>query len=256
MTEDKATKIALVTGGNRGIGKDVAVSLSRVGIDVILTYHSNQREADNVVDEIRKLGGKAAAVQFDLSQTAFIDPFLDRLRSMLRNSFDTEKIDFLINNAGFGRVIPIEKLTEDDFDAFLNVHYKGVVFLTQKALSMMNDGGSVVCITAAGDRFHVPGYAVYSSCKGAIEVFSRYVAKEYGPRGIRANTVAPGGIETDFAGAIIRNTPALQEYIKTETALGRVGMPDDIGSVVAFLCSKDSKWVSGQRLEVTGGYRL
>ena len=256
MATDQVRKVALVTGGNRGLGKDIAISLSRTGIDIVLTYNTNKQEGENVAEEIRSLGHKALAVQFDVSQTRFFDAFLNHLRPILRNSFDTEKIDFLINNAGFGKTIPIEKLTENDFDAFLNVHFKGVVFLTQKVLSMMNDGGSVVFITAAGDRYNVHGYAVYSSCKGAIEVFSRYVAKEYGPRGIRANTVAPGGIVTDFNEAAIRSNPKAQEFIKAQTAMGRLGAPHDIGGVVAFLCSEDSKWLTGQRLEVTGGFNL
>jgi NAD(P)-dependent dehydrogenase (short-subunit alcohol dehydrogenase family) len=250
------SKTVLVTGGSRGLGRDIAMSLSRRGINVVLTYQTDKQAGDSVVNEIRGLGGMAAALQFDVSRISSFDAFLDHLRSVLRESFHTEKIDFLINNAGFGRAILIETLTQDDFDAFLNVHFKGVVFLTQKALAMMNDGGGVVFITAAGDRYNVPGYAVYASCKGAVEVFSRYVAKEYGPRGIRANTVAPGGIETDFNGGAIRNNPLLREFIKTQTAMGRIGAPDDIGGVVAFLCSEDAKWLTGQRLEVTGGFNL
>ncbi|WP_277182531.1 SDR family NAD(P)-dependent oxidoreductase, partial [Caballeronia sp. BR00000012568055] len=170
--------------------------------------------------------------------------------------WNTNAIDFLVNNAGIGAAVPIDKISEEMFDTFLNVHFKGVLFLTQKSLNIMNDGGGVVFITAAATRFVVPGYATYAACKSAVETFSRYVAKEYGARGIRANVVAPGGIETDFAGAVIRNTPQLQDYVKAQTALGRVGQVDDIGGVVAFLCTSDAKWINGQRIEVTGGIHL
>ena len=254
--ETKIKKIALITGGSRGLGKDMALALARAGIDVVLTYHTNQQAGERVVAAIRELGGKAVALQFDVSQIATFDGFLERLQATLRETWNTEQVDFLINNAGIGKTISIANLTENDFDTLLNIHFKGVVFLTQKTLVMMNDGGGVVFITAASDRYIVPGYSAYAACKGAVEVFARYVAKEYGARGIRANTVAPGGIETDFNNAAIRSNPKLQEFIKAQTALGRVGAPDDIGGVVSFLCSDDAKWLNGQRLEVTGGFNL
>ena len=256
MPENQVEKVALITGGSRGLGKDIALSLARLGIGVILTYHSNKQEGDRVVDTIRGVGGKAVAVQFDVSRISLFDAFLEQLKAVLSETWNTGRVDFLINNAGIGKTIPIANLTEDDFDTLLNIHFKGVVFLTQKTLSMMNDGGAVVFITAAGDRYNVPGYAAYASCKGAVEVFARYVAKEYGPRGIRANTVAPGGIATDFNNAAIRSNPQLQEFIKAQTALGRIGAPHDIGGVVAFLCGNDARWLTGQRLEVTGGFNL
>ena len=232
--ETKIKKIALITGGSRGLGKDMALALARGGIDVVLTYHTNQQAGERVVAAIRELGGKAVALQFDVSQIATFDGFLERLQAALRETWNTEQVDFLINNAGIGKTISIANLT----------------------LVMMNDGGGVVFITAASDRYIVPGYSAYAACKGAVEVFARYVAKEYGARGIRANTVAPGGIETDFNNAAIRSNPKLQEFIKAQTALGRVGAPDDIGGVVSFLCSDDAKWLNGQRLEVTGGFNL
>jgi NAD(P)-dependent dehydrogenase (short-subunit alcohol dehydrogenase family) len=257
MTSDQTKKIALVTGGNRGLGKDMALSLARAGMDVVLTFNSNQAEGEAVVEEIRALGRRAAALAFDLTDIAAIDGFIDQLKAVLRGDFDgAERIDFLVNNAGVGRSIPIEQLTEADFDLFANVHFKGVLFLTQKALRMTNDGGGVVFITAAADRYNVPGYGLYASCKGAIEVFSRYVAKEYGPRGIRSNTLAPGGVATDFAGAAIRNTPALQQMVIAQTAMGRLADPHDIGGLVTLLCSDDARWLTGQRLEATGGYNL
>jgi NAD(P)-dependent dehydrogenase (short-subunit alcohol dehydrogenase family) len=255
MAETK--KIALVTGGNRGLGKDMALSLARMGMDVVLTFNSNLAEGEAVAEEIRALGGRGAALPFDLTDIPAIDGFIDRVKATLRDSFGAaERIDFLVNNAGIGKSIPIDQLTETDFDTFANVHFKGVLFLTQKALRMMNDGGGVVFITAAADRYNVPGYGLYASCKGAVEVFSRYVAKEYGHRGIRSNSVAPGGVATDFAGAAIRGNPALQQMVIAQTAMGRLAEPHDIGGLVSLLCSDDARWLTGQRLEATGGYNI
>jgi NAD(P)-dependent dehydrogenase (short-subunit alcohol dehydrogenase family) len=257
MAAGDAKKIALITGGNRGLGKDMALSLARMGMDVILTFNSNPDEGEAVADEIRELGGRAAALRFDLTDIAAIDSFMERVKAVLNDHFGgTERIDFLINNAGIGRAIAIDQLTEADFDAFANVHFKGVLFLTQKALRLMNDGGGVVFITAAADRYNVPGYGLYAACKGAIEVFSRYVAKEYGPRGIRSNTLAPGGVATDFAGAAIRNNPMLQQMVVAQTAMGRLAEPHDIGGLVSLLCSDDARWLTGQRLEATGGFNI
>ena len=252
----KNRKVALVTGGSRGIGKDIALSLARMGMGVVLTYLSNKEEAERVTEAIQASGGTAVALPLDVSITASFDTFLEGVKGVLREKFSTETIDFLINNAGFGKAIPIEKLTESDFDNFVDVHFKGVVFLTQKALAMMNDGGGVVFITAAADRYNVPGYASYAACKGAVEVFTRYVAKEYGPRGIRANTIAPGGIVTDFNDAAIRSNPKAQEWIVAQTPMGRLGAAHDIGGLVGLLCSDDAGWLTGQRLEATGGYNL
>ncbi len=256
MSGHQVGKVALVTGGNRGLGKDIALSLARMGMAVALTYNVNRQEADDVVGEIEASGGKALALQFDVSDVASFDAFLERLTAAMRASFGADRIDFLVNNAGIGRAIPIDQLTEHAFDTFSDVHFKGVLFLTQKALRMTNDGGGVVFVTAAADRYNVPSYAVYASCKGAVEVFSRYVAKEYGPRGIRSNTVAPGGIVTDFNNAAIRDNPKLQEMLVAQTPMGRLGEPHDIGGLVALLCSDDAKWLTGQRLEATGGFAL
>lgn len=257
MATDGTRKIALVTGGNRGLGKDMALSLAAAGMDVVLTFNSNAAEGEAVAVEIRALGARAAALQFDLTDIAAIDGFVGRLKAALRDAFGgAERIDFLVNNAGVGRSIPIDLLTEADFDTFAAVHFKGVLFLTQKALRMMNDGGGVVFITAAADRYNVPGYGLYAACKGAVEVFSRYVAKEYGPRGIRSNTLAPGGVATDFAGAAIRNNPMLQQMVVAQTAMGRLAEPHDIGGLVTLLCSDDARWLTGQRLEATGGFNI
>ncbi|HEX4347928.1 MAG TPA: SDR family oxidoreductase [Vicinamibacterales bacterium] len=255
MTES-TNKSALVTGGNRGIGKAIALKLAGNGVDVILTYRSNEQEARDVVDEIRGSGGRAAALWLDLSEIERFDSFLDDVSALLRDMFGKDRIDYLINNAGFGKAIPIDDLTEKDFDVFVDVHFKGVVFLTQKALRRMNDGGGVVFVTAAADRYNVPNYAAYAACKGGVEVFSRYVAKEYGSRGIRSNTVAPGGIVTDFNNAAIRSNPKAQEWIVAQTPMGRLGEAGDIGAVVALLCSDETRWLTGQRLEATGGFNL
>ncbi|MBB5729041.1 NAD(P)-dependent dehydrogenase (short-subunit alcohol dehydrogenase family) [Sphingomonas prati] len=249
-------KVALVTGGNRGIGKEIALALARAGTDVAITYRSNEEEALSVLEDIRRMGRRSAALRLDLNQLADLDGFIDAFGWLLARDFGGRQLDYLVNNAGFGKAIPIEKLTFADFDTFNDVHFKGVVFLTQKVLAMMRDNGGVVFITAAGDRYNVPGYAAYAACKGAIEVFSRYVAKEYGARGIRSNSVAPGGIVTDFNNAAIRSNAQAQAYIIGQTPMGRLGHADDIGDVAAFLCSDAARWMTGQRLEVTGGFNL
>jgi NAD(P)-dependent dehydrogenase (short-subunit alcohol dehydrogenase family) len=240
-------KIALVTGGSRGLGRDMAIAL---------TYNTNKTEAEKVVAEIEQAGEKAVALQFDVSQTALFDNFLGEVKHSLKETWGVESFDYLINNAGIGASIPIAKVTEDTFDNFVNIHFKGVFFLTQKSLLLMNDNGGVIFISSGSARFNVFGYAVYAACKGAIEVLTRYVAKEYGARGIRSNVVAPGAIETDFNGAAIRNTPQLKAMIESNTALGRVGKADDIGSVVAFLCTTEAKFINGQKIEVSGGINL
>ena len=249
-------KIALVTGGGRGLGKDMALSLAKKGIDVIITYNTNKEDADKVASEIINTGQKSASLQFDVSDIKSIDNFIKQLSETLKTKFNSDRFDFLINNAGIGATIPIDKVTEDVFDDFVNVHFKGVFFLTQKTLPMINDNGCIVNVSSGTTRFCVPGYSVYSSMKGAVEVFTKYLAKETGQRGIRANVIAPGATETDFNNAIIRSNPQLKAFITSQTPLGRVGQADDIGSVVAFLCSDDAKWINGQRIEVSGGINL
>lgn len=249
-------KIALVTGGSRGLGKDMAHSLCGKGIDVIITYHSNQAEGEKVVAEIESMGGKAALLQVNVGDIASLDGFMQRVKETLQTNWGTDKFDFLINNGGMGATIPFAEVTEADFDNFTNVHFKGVYFLTQKSLPNMNDGGGIVFISSGSTRFCVPGYSVYASNKGAVEVLSRYIAKEYGNRGIRSNVIAPGATETDFNNAAIRSDPQRKAFLASQTALGRVGQADDIGSVVAFLCTDDAKWITGQRIEVSGGVNL
>lgn len=249
-------KIALVTGGSRGLGRNMALSLAKRGIDVILTYKNNLQEAENVVAEIQSLGQKAIAFQLDTSNTKLFDAFFKQVTDHLEAHTGSRKFDFLINNAGIGIHKSFEETTEEDFDTLQNIQFKGVFFFTQKALPFLNEGASIVNISTGLARFSLPGYAAYASMKGAIETLTKYLAKELGSRQIRVNVVAPGAIETDFGGGVVRDNAALNAFIASQTALGRVGLPDDIGSVVAFLCSDDSKWVNAQRIEVSGGVFL
>jgi NAD(P)-dependent dehydrogenase (short-subunit alcohol dehydrogenase family) len=250
------TKIAVVTGGSRGLGKDIALSLARKGTDVVLTYLTKKEEAEKVASEIEEMGRKSAVLLLDMSALGSYDNFLGKLSSSLKENWNTGTFDFLVNNAGIGATIPIGQVTEQDFDHLLNINFKGVYFLTQKALLMINDGGAIVNISSGTTGFSLPGYSVYASMKGAIEVFTRYLAKELGGRKIRANVVAPGAIETDFNNAGLKNSPQRKAYLTSATPLGRVGQADDIGSVVAFLCSEDSKWINGERILVSGGINL
>ncbi|WP_461149970.1 SDR family oxidoreductase [Spirosoma pulveris] len=250
------TKIALVTGGSRGLGKNMALSLAKKGIDVILTYHSKQDEAKAVVAQIEQMGQKAAALQLNAGDVKTFDTFLGQLTHTLASTFDTDHFDFLINNAGTAGRTSIVETTEEDFDDLMNIHLKGVFFLTQKSLPRLNDGGRIINISTGLARFTTPGAAVYATMKGGIETLTMYLAKELGGRGIAVNTVAPGAIETDFGGGTVRDNPALNKHIAGVTALGRVGLPDDIGGVVAFLCTDEARWINAQRIEVSGGMNL
>lgn len=250
-------KIALVTGGSRGLGKDMALNIAKKGIDVILTYHSKKDEAEAVVKSIEETGQKAAALQLDAGDTKTFDPFISGLKTLLSEKFQTDKFDFLINNAGIGLTIPsFAQTTEENFDELMNIHFKGVFFLTQKTLPILNDGGGIINLSSGLTRFSHPGSGAYASMKGAVEVLTRYLAKELGGRGINVNTVAPGAIATDFGGGRVRNSPEMQTYIKSITAIPRIGQAEDIGGVVAFLCTPEAKWVNGQRIEVSGGMYL
>ena len=249
-------KIALVTGGSRGLGKEMALSLADKNIDVVLTFKSNKEEAEKVVSEIVKKGQKAAALPFDISQIKSLDTFVNEFTTTLKANWSTDKFDYLINNAGVGATIMIPQVTEDAFDNLLNIHFKGVYFLTQKLINNINNNGSVINISTGTTRFTNPGYSVYSSMKAAVEMFTRHVAKDFGSRGIRANVVAPGPIETDFNNAAIRSNPEMKARLSSLSPLGRVGQANDVGPVVAFLCSDESKWINGQRIEVSGGINL
>jgi NAD(P)-dependent dehydrogenase (short-subunit alcohol dehydrogenase family) len=249
-------KIALVTGGSRGLGKDMALSLAKKGIDVILTYHSKEAEALEVIKAIKQSGQKAVALQLDAGDIKSFDGFLNKVKTTLKETFHTDHFDFLINNAGTALYAPFAETTEEQFDTALNIHYKGVFFLTQKSLPTLNDGGRIINISSGLARFSVPGSSAYGSMKAAIDSLTRYMAKELGARRISANVVAPGAIETDFGGGRTRDNKEINANIASQTALGRVGLPDDIGGVVAFLCTEDAKWINGQRIEVTGGMIL
>jgi NAD(P)-dependent dehydrogenase (short-subunit alcohol dehydrogenase family) len=249
-------KIALVTGGSRGLGKEMALNLAKKGIDVILTYNSKKEEALEVVKEIEKSGSKASALQFNAGDIKSLGAFIEAVKDVLKKTFDTNHFDFLINNAGIGLYGSLSETTEEQFDMLMNIHFKGVYFLTQKALPVINDGGRIINITTGLDRFSYPGYSAYASMKGAIETLTRYMAKELGARGIAVNAVAPGAIETDFGGGHVRDNKELNKQVASVTALGRVGLPQDIGPVVAFLCTEEARWISGQRIEVSGGVHL
>lgn len=246
-------KIALVTGGSRGLGKNMALALAKKGIDIILTYNSKSEEAEEVVAQIKSLGQNAATLQLNVADSKTFDTFLEQVKQILSQKFNAPTFDFLINNAGIGLYAPFAEFTEENFDTLLNIHVKAPFFLTQKALPIMADGGGIVNISTGLTRFSLPGYSAYATMKGAMETLTKYQAKELGARGIRSNIIAPGAIETDFGGGRVRDNAELNAFVASQTALGRVGLPDDIGGVVAFLCSDDARWVNAQRIEISGG---
>ena len=249
-------KIALVTGGSRGLGKNMALSLAKKGINVILTYNSKKDEALAVVAEVEKNGAKATALQLNTAEVKTFDAFFEQLKTVLKDTFSTDRFDFLINNAGIGINGAFAETTEEQFDTLMNIHFKGVFFLTQKALPLINDGGRIINLSSGLARFSMPGYGAYAAMKGAIETLTKYQAKELGARGIAVNIVAPGAIETDFGGGVVRDNENINKHVASITALGRVGLPDDIGGVVAFLCTDDARWINAQRIEVSGGMNL
>ncbi len=249
-------KIALVTGGSRGLGKDMALNLAKKGIDVILTYNSKKEEAEAVVAEIESNGRKAAALQLNVVDVKSFDDFIANVKEVLQSKFNTDRFNFLVNNAGSALYMPFDQTTEEQFDDMVNIHFKSVYFLTQKSLPVIADGGRIINISSGLARFSVPGSSAYGAMKGAVEILTRYMAKELGARGIAANVVAPGAIETDFGGGHVRDNAELNNQIAGITALGRVGKPDDIGGIVAFLCTDDAKWINAQRIEVSGGMNI
>ncbi len=252
MTNDKP-KIALITGSSRGLGKNTALTLAKKGVDVIVTYHNSEVEANNVVSAISSIGAKAVALKLDTSNMKTFDGFVEQVRHSLKDQWQTDHFDFLVNNAGTGLYAPFAETTEDDFDHLMNIHVKGVFFLTQKLLPLINDGGRISNISSGLSRFTLSGYAAYATMKGAIEVLTRYMAMELGARQIAVNVVAPGAIATDFGGGSVRDNPEINSFIASQTALGRVGLPDDIGGAITALLSEDSKWINAQRIEVSGG---
>jgi NAD(P)-dependent dehydrogenase (short-subunit alcohol dehydrogenase family) len=250
------SKIALVTGGSRGLGKNMALNLAKKGIDVLLTYHRQRAEAESVVAEITALGQKAAALQLDAANASSFEGFFGQVKTTLHDTFQAEQFHFLINNAGTGLHAAFAETSEAQFDEVMNIHLKGPFFLTQKALPLLADGGRVINISSGLARFALPGSSAYAAMKGAIEVLTRYQAKELGARGIAVNVVAPGAIETDFGGGAVRDNAQLNAFVASQTALGRTGQPDDVGGVVAFLCTDEARWVNAQRLEASGGMFL
>ena len=250
------SKIAVLTGGSRGLGRDMVLNLAKKGIDVVFTYNSNKQKADEVLSEIQSLGQKAVAFQLDTGNVKSFDGFFQEVTNHLKENTGSTNFDFLINNAGTALHALFAETTEEQFDEIMNIHYKGVFFLTQKALPFMNDGGRIINISSGLARFAFPGSSAYGSMKGAIEVLTRYLAKELGSRGIAANIVAPGAIETDFGDGQVRDNKELNAQVASFTALGRVGLPEDIGGVVAFLCTEEARWINGQRIEVSGGMLL
>jgi NAD(P)-dependent dehydrogenase (short-subunit alcohol dehydrogenase family) len=255
MTTNQA-KIALVTGSSRGLGENTALALAKKGVGVIVTYLNSELEANRVVSTIVEQGGKAVAIHLDTSDIKTFDGFVVQVKQALQQTWQTEQFDFLVNNAGTGVYSPITETTEEEFDRMMNIHVKGVFFLNQKLLPLIKDGGRIVNISSGLARFVLPGYAAYASMKGAVEVLTRYMAKELGHRQIAVNTIAPGAIETDFGGGAARDNPDLNKFIASQTALGRVGIPDDIGGAIASLLSEDNRWVNAQRIEVSGGMFL
>jgi len=247
------TKIALVTGSSRGLGRNTALSIARRGGDVVVTYRTRVDEAEAVVAEIEALGRKAVALQLDTGDVSGFRYFAEDLSAALKKTWGRDSFDHLVNNAGHGDMAMIADTTEAQFGALVNVHLKGVFFLTQALLPLLADGGRIVNLSSGLTRISYPGFAAYSAMKGAVEVLSIYMAKEFGGRGIAVNSVAPGAIETDFLGGAVRDMPDLNKVFADMTALGRVGVPDDIGPMVASLLSEDNRWVNGQRIEVSGG---
>ena len=254
--ESRNRKIAVVTGGSRGLGRNTALHLARRGVDVILTYRSQRTEAEQVVAEIAALGGSAVALQLDVAESGTFDSFVEALKGVLSEHWQRKTFDSLVNNAGIGIHAAFADTTEEQFDELVRIQLKGPFFLTQKLLPLIADNGRIVNVSSGLTRFSLPGYAAYAAMKGAMEVLTRYQAKELGARGIAVNIVAPGAIETDFGGGTVRDNAQVNAFIASQTALGRVGLPDDIGGMVASLLSDDNRWVNGQRIEASGGMFL
>lgn len=249
-------KIALVTGGSRGLGRSAALHLAAKGVGIVLTYRGNREEAEATVAAIEVAGGTAAALQLDTSRTAGFAAFADQLRTTLSATWGRETFDLLLNNAGIGIHAGFAETTEEQFDQLMNIHLKGVFFLTQRLLPLIADGGRILNLSTGLARFSLPGYAAYATMKGGVEVLTRYLARELGPRGIAVNAIAPGAIETDFAGGAVRDNAGLNQMIAASIAMGRVGLPDDIGGAVASILTGENGWMTGQRIEVSGGQNL
>ena len=249
-------RIALITGGNRGIGRSAAIHLAKDGVDSVITYRSHDEEAAEVVAAIEGLGRKAVALQLDTGDSSTFADFASTLATTLQETWGRDTFDFLVNNAGNSSNSAFTEVTEEEFDTLVDIHFKGVFFLTQRLLDQLADGGAIVNLSSGLARFSYPNRVAYGSVKGAVEVLTRYLAAELGPRGIRVNTIAPGAVATDFSGGVVRDTPAMQEAIASNTALGRHAVADDIGPVIALILRDDNHWVTGQRIEASGGVHL
>ena len=255
MPDNTLNPIALVTGGSRGLGRSTVLALARRGVDSIFTFHSNEAEARKVVSLVADAGRNAVALQLDIGDACAFDHFTDTVRETLQ-SFGAERFDYLVNNAGTSHHAAIADITEADLDHLYNVHFKGVLFLTQRLLPLMRDGGRIVNISSGLTRIIFPGSAAYGAMKGAVEVLTKYMAKELGPRRIAVNVVAPGAIQTDFSGGMVRDNPEVNKRVSEMTALGRAGLPDDIGPMIASLLSEDNRWINAERIEVSGGMAI
>lgn len=245
--------IAIVTGASRGLGRNTALKLAERGVDIILTYHHSVAEAQAVVGEIEALGRRAIALQLDVGDSRSFAGFAAAVKSALAQGWQRERFDYLVNNAGIGIHAGFEQTSEEQFDTLVNIHLKGVFFLTQALLPLIRDHGRIVNVSTGLTRFALPGYAAYAAMKGGVEVLTRYLAKELGARGISVNVVAPGAIETDFGGGVVRDNAQVNAFIASQTALGRVGVPDDIGGAISALLMDGNRWINAQRIEVSGG---
>ncbi|EOG1022119.1 SDR family NAD(P)-dependent oxidoreductase [Klebsiella variicola] len=249
-------RIALVTGGSRGLGKNAALKLAAKGTDILLTYHSNRQAALDVVAEIEQKGVKAAALALNVGDSSTFDAFASEVAQVLAQKWGRTTFDYLLNNAGIGLNVPFAETSEAQFDELMNIQFKGPFFLTQRLLPLLQDGGRILNVSSGLARFALPGYAAYAAMKGAMEVLTRYQAKELGGHGISVNIIAPGAIETDFGGGVVRDNAEVNRHIAAQTALGRVGLPDDIGDAIAALLSDELAWMNAQRVEVSGGMFL
>jgi len=246
-------KIAIVTGGSRGLGKNAVEKLAEKGIDVILTYHRQAQAAQDVVESVKAKGGKAVAIQLNAGESSRFEAFVAEVKTQLRQIWQRDTFDYLVNNAGVGLHEAFTETTEGQFDLMMNIHLKGPFFLTQKLLPVMTDGGRILNVSSGLARFALPGSSAYAIMKGAVEVLTRYQAKELGARGITVNVLAPGAIETDFSGGMVRDNPEVNKMVAGNTALGRAGLPDDIGDMVALMLSDEAGWMTAQRVEASGG---
>lgn len=253
---DRSRPIALITGGSRGLGRSMAEHVARRGTDVVITYRSDAASARAVLDRVKEAGARGIALPLDVGDVSTFGRFADTLRTELEAAFGRSRFDFLVNNAGFGVHAPLLQTTEAQFDALVNVHFKGVLFLTQALAPMIEDGGRVLAVSSGLTRIVLPGYGAYAAMKAAVETMAVYLAKELGERRIAVNVIAPGAIETDFNGGAVRDNPELNRMIAANTALGRVGRPEDIGAAVALLLSPEAAWIDAQRIEVSGGQHI